>query len=71
MVNTLDMKHTDSINDGLVYPEGRPLNEKEIKRHIQSTPKLDVEALLKRGCRKLEDVCWDIEHGNSRAGNRR
>lgn len=42
-----------------------PLTEEQIREHINSTPKIDVEALLRQGYRKLEDVCRDIENGNS------
>lgn len=42
-----------------------PLTEEQIREHINSTPKIDVEALLRQGYRKLEDVCREIENGNS------
>ena len=43
----------------------KPLTESQIKEHINSTPKIDIEALLSQGYRKLEDVCREIENGNS------
>lgn len=43
----------------------QPLTESQIKDHINSTPKIDVEALLRQGYRKLEDVCREIENGNN------
>ena len=42
-----------------------PLTEEQIREHINSTPKIDVDALLRQGYRKLEDVCRDIENGNN------
>ena len=42
-----------------------PLTEEQIREYINSTPKIDVEALLREDYRKLEDVCRDIENGNS------
>ena len=39
-----------------------PLTEEQIREHINSTPKIDVEALLRQGYRKLEDVCKEIEN---------
>ena len=42
-----------------------PLTEEQIREHINSVPKIDVEALLRQGYRKLEDVCRDIENGNN------
>ena len=51
------MEITESIQD--------PLTEEQIREHINSTPKIDVDALLRQGYRKLEDVCRDIENGNN------
>ena len=42
-----------------------PLTEEQIREHINSTPKIDVDAMLRQGYRKLEDVCRDIENGNN------
>ena len=44
--------------------EPRILTEAEVKERLKNTPKIDVEALLKQGYRKLEDICNDIENGN-------
>lgn len=44
--------------------EPRTLTEAEVKERLNNTPKIDVEALLKQGYRKLEDICNDIENGN-------
>lgn len=43
--------------------EPRILTEAEIKERLKNTPKIDVEALLAQGARKIEDVCKDIENG--------